>query len=64
MGAPYFSKFKSIIHGLVCVKYIFFQKPSKMTMDPKQRELFLCDVNGTKNSIKLKKDNTVEYKTY
>ena len=64
IGAPDFSKLKTFIHNIICVKDNFIQQPSKMTTEPSQRGNVLCDANGTKNSINFKNDDLKEYKTY
>ena len=36
------------------------QQPSKMTIEPSQRGIFLCDANRSNNSVNLKKDGIWE----
>ena len=55
MGAPDFSKFKTVIQELIFVDNKFYLATIKI--DNGYNSMFLCvhDANGTNNSIKLKK---------
>ena len=50
-----FSKLKTLIHDLICVKNDFYPETIKNDNGAAAMIKQLCDANGTNKSIKLKK---------
>ena len=57
MGAPKFSKSKTLIQDPVCVNNISLPKTIKINNGAVAISKKMCDANGTNNSINLKKYN-------
>ena len=53
--AIFLSKFKTVIHEIVCVKNNLYPATIKNYNGAIAVRFFMCDTNGTNSSIKLKK---------
>ena len=62
-GRQIFPKIKTVINELVCVKNIFIQQPSKLTLEPSYENIPCATKTEPATPLNIQKYDIVDYKT-